>query len=226
MLKELTIPQEFALLALDRETNKFKAIFRQHVELYTTMACLVEVSLKSKVKFEEDDTVTILDITPTGDKSLDRLLEIIKSEKTKKIKKWASYFYNHMFKQREIYKLVIETLVEKEILKVENTEILFVIEKKHYVDVDNTHNYIVEKIRAELLEGGNVEFNTVVLVLFLEQKKMLHDDFSDYERKALKQKIEQLHKEEIFGTIKSIDKTIKNMEASIAALAAASVATT
>ncbi|MBJ8054808.1 GPP34 family phosphoprotein [Bacillus cereus] len=225
MLKELTIPQEFALLALDRETNKFKAMFRQHVELYTTMACLIELSLKNKVKFEEDDTVTLLETTSTGDKSLDRLLEIVKSEKPKKIKKWASYFYNHMFKQREIYKLVLETLIEKGILKVENTEILFVFPKKEYVDVDNTRHYIVEKIRAELLEENNVEFNTVVLVLFLEQKKMLEDYFSDYERKALKQKIEQLRKEETFKSIKSIDKTIKTIEASIVAVIAASATT-
>lgn len=125
-----------------------------------------------------------------------------------------------MFKQREVYKLVVEGLVEKDVLEVENTEILFVVPKKKYVDVANTRNYIVEKIRAELLEEGNLEEHTIVLVLFLNAKKMLNDYFSEFERKALKQKIEQLRKEEMFETIKSIDKAIKNIDASIATIAA------
>lgn len=220
MLKELTIPQEFVLLALDRETNKLKSIFRQHIALYTVMACLVELSLKGKVKFEEDDTVTIVDSAPTGDKPLDRLLEVMTSEKPKKIKKWVSYFYQHMFKQREVYQLVVESLVEKGVLEVEKSEILFVVPKKKYVDVANTRNYIVEKIRAELLEDGKVEEHTIVLALFLNAKKMLNDYFSEFERKALKQKIEQLRKEKIFATIKSIDKAIRNIDAAITTSAA------
>lgn len=221
MLKDLTIPQEFVLLALDRETNKLKSIFRQHIALYTVMACLVELSLKGKVQFEDDNTVTILDSTPTGDKAIDRLLEIMTSKKPKKVKNWASYFYQHWYKQREIYKLVVESLIEKDILKVENTEILFVLPKKKYVDVASTRNYIVEKIRAELLEEGNVEEHTVVLVLFLNAKKMLNDYFSDFERKELKRKIAQLKKEKVFETIKSIDKAIRNMDAAITTSASA-----
>lgn len=188
MLKELTVPQEFVLLALDRETSKLKSMFRQHIELYTSMACLVELSLKNKVKFEDNDTVGIVDKASTGDKSLDRILEMVSSTKPKKVKKWASYFYNHFLKTREVYKLVLETLVEQKILKVENSEFLFVIPKKEYVGIKDTRSYVVEKIRAELLEEGNVELSTIVLVLFLGQKKMLKDYFSDYEHKALKQK--------------------------------------
>jgi hypothetical protein len=185
------------------------------------MACLVELALKGKVKFEGDDTVTIVDSSPTGEKSLDRLLEIMTSEKPKKIKKWVSYFYNHMFKQREVYKLVVESLVEKEVLEMENTEIMFVVPTKKYVDAANTRHYIVEKIRAELLEEGNVEEHTLVLVLFLHVKNMLNDYFSKFERKALKQKMEQLRKENIFATITSMDKAIRNIDAAIAASAAA-----
>ncbi len=217
MLKNLTIAEEFVLLALDRETNKLKSLFRQHIALYTVMACMVELSLEGKLRFEDDDTVTIIDSAPTGDKSLDRLLSIMMaSNRPKKVKKWASYFYNHMFKQHEIYKLAVERLVEKEILEVKNKEILFVIPKKKYVDVTNTRSHIVEKIRAELLEDGKVEEHTIALVLFLHSKKILNDYFSDFERKALKQRIEKLRKEKIFATIKSIDKAIQNMDAAIA----------
>ncbi|WP_458352679.1 GOLPH3/VPS74 family protein [Peribacillus frigoritolerans] len=215
MLKELTIPQEFVLLALDRETNKLKPIFRMHIGLLTVMACIVDLSLKGKVNFNDDDTVMIVDSTPTGEKSLDRLLEIMSAEKPKKIKKWVSYFYSYYFKQREIYKLVIESLVEKEILQIENTEILLIVPKKKYVDVMNTRNYIVEKIRAELLEEGRVEMNTIALVLFLYTKNMLNDYFSDFERKALKQKIKELRKEKIFETIKSIENEILKLDSSM-----------
>ncbi|MBP1997100.1 GOLPH3/VPS74 family protein [Paenibacillus eucommiae] len=213
MLKNLSIPQEFVLLALDRETNKLKSIFRQHVALYTVMACIVELSINGNVTFEDDDTVRISNSKSTGEKYLDRLLEIMNDEKPKKLKKWVNYFYNHIFKQREVYKIVVESLVEKGILEIENTEVLFVVPVKKYSDVAKTRNHIVEKIRAELLEHGNVEEHTLALVFFLNVKKMLNDYFSDYEQKTLKQKLEILRNEDILKKIRAVEKAVQYMEA-------------
>lgn len=213
MLKNLSIPQEFVLLALDRETNKLKSIFRQNVALYTVMACIVELSLNGNVTFEDDDdTVRISNSASTGEKYLDRLLEMMTAEKPKKLKKWVYYFYNHIFKQREIYKMVVESLVDKGVLEIENTDVLFVVPVKKYSDVENTRNYIVEKIRAELLEHGNVEEHKVALVLFLNVKKMLNDYFSDYEQKMLKQKLEILRKEDIYKKIRAVYKAVQYMK--------------
>jgi hypothetical protein len=213
MLKNLSIPQEFVLLALDRETNKLKSIFRMHIALYTVMACIMELSISGKVTFEDDDTVRISNSASTGEKYLDRLIEIMTAEKPKKLKEWVSYFY--YFKQREIYKMVVESLVDKGVLEIENTEVLFVVPVKKYSDVANTRNHIVEKIRAELLEQGNVEEHTLVLVLFLNIKNMLNDYFSDYEQKNLKQKLEILRKEDIFKKIRTIDIAIQKIESGL-----------
>lgn len=209
MLKNLSIPQEFALLALDRETNKLKSIFRIHVALYTVMACIVELSINGNVTFEDDDTVSISNSASTGEKYLDRLLEIMIAEKPKKLQKWVSYFY---YNQRDIYKMVVESLVDQGVLQIENAEVLFVVPVKKYSDVANARNRIVEKIRAELLEQGNVEEHTVALVLFLYMQNMLNDYFSDYEQKTLKQKLEILRKEDIYKKISIVDGVIRNIE--------------
>jgi hypothetical protein len=208
MLKNLSIPEEFVLLALDRETNKLKSMFRMHVALYTVIACIMELSINGYVTFEDDDTVRISNTAPTGEKYLDRLLEIIASEKPKKLSKWVSFFYY----RREIYKMVVESLVDKGVLEIENTEILLVVPIKKYSDVANIRNHIVEKIRAELLENGNVEEHTKALVLFLNIKNMLNDYFSDYEQKTLKQKLEILRKEDIYKKIKEVDKAIQSLD--------------
>ncbi|WP_177182639.1 GPP34 family phosphoprotein [Paenibacillus sp. OV219] len=118
MLNHLSIPQEFVLLALDRETNKLKSMFRMHVALYTLIACIMELSINGNVTFEDDDTVRISDSASTGEKYLDRLIEIMAAEKPKKLTKWVSYFY---YRQKEIYKLVVESLVDKGVLEIENT---------------------------------------------------------------------------------------------------------
>lgn len=208
MLKNLSIPQEFVLLALDRETNKIKSIFRMHVALYTVIACMMELSINGNLTFEGDDTVRISNSAPTGEKYLDRLLEIMAAEKPKKLKKWVSYFYY----RREIYKMVVESLVDKGVLEIEHTKFLFVVPVKKYVDVANIRNHIVEKIRAELLEHGNVEEHTIALVLFLNIKSMLKDYFSDYEQKTLKQKLEILRKEDIYKKIMTVDKAIQSLD--------------
>lgn len=213
MLQNLSLPQEFVLLALDRDTNKLKSIFRMHIGLYTVMACIVELSINGNVTFDNDDTVRISNSASTGEKYLDRLLEIMIAEKPKKLKAWVSYFY--YFKQREIYKMVIESLVDKGVLEIEDTEVLFIVPAKKYKDVANTRNHIVEKIRAELLENGNVEDYTVALVLFLNTKSMLKDYFSDYEQKTLKQKLEILRKEDIYKKIRTIDIAIQNLDSGL-----------
>ncbi|CAH1222504.1 hypothetical protein PAECIP111891_05358 [Paenibacillus allorhizoplanae] len=210
MLQNLSLPQEFVLLALDRDTKKIKSIFRMHVGLYTVMACIVELYINGNITIDNDDTVRISNSASTGEKYLDRLLEIMIAEKPKKLKKWVSYFY--YFKQREIYKMVIESLVEKGVLEIEDTEVLFIVPVKKYTDVANTRNHIVEKIRAELLENGNVEDHTVALVLFLNTKSMLKDYFSDYEQKTLKQKLEILRKEDIYKIIRTIYIAIQNID--------------
>lgn len=209
MVKSLSIPQEFVLLALDRETNKLKSMFRMHVALYTIMACIVELSINGNVTFDDDDTIRIANSASTGEKYLDRLLEIITAEKPKKLEKWVSYFY---YRQREIYKMVVESLVDQGVLEIENAEVLFVVPVKKYSDVANKRNHIVERIRAELLEQGNVEEHTVALVLFLNIKSMLTDYFSDYEQKTLKQKLEILRKDDIYKKIRTVDKVIQKIE--------------
>ncbi|MDR6550312.1 GPP34 family phosphoprotein [Paenibacillus qinlingensis] len=209
MLHNLSVPEEFTLLALDRETNKIKAMFRMNIALYTVMACFVELSLNGNVFFEGDETVKISNSESTGEKYLDKLLDIIAAEKPKKLKKWVSYFY---YNQRDIYKMVLESLVDKGVMKIENTEILFVVPAKKYTDVAHARKHIIEKIRAELLEDGNVEDHTVALVLFLHSKSMLTDYFSDYEQKTLKQRLAIFRKGDLYKKIRTVDIAIQNLE--------------
>lgn len=84
MLSNLSVPQEFALLALDSDTNKLKSFFRLHIQLYVIMTCFVELWLDGKIKFEDNDTITVTSSTPTGEKYLDRLLQIVSDEKPKR----------------------------------------------------------------------------------------------------------------------------------------------
>lgn len=209
MLKDLSIPQQFALLALDHDTNKLKSIFRMHIQLYTVMACFLELSINDKIKFEDNEIITVTSSTPVGEKYLDRLLQIISDEKPRKIQKWASYFY---YKQKEIYNLVIESLVNQGILEMKGSDILNIIPVKKYTDITNERNRIVEKIRAELLEAGKLEEHMIALALFLNAKNLLKDYFSDFENKALKQRLAALRNEEIYRKVKSIEKAIQDID--------------
>ena len=51
---------------------------------------------------------------------------------------------------------------------------------------------VVEQMRAELLEAGPVCDDTAVLVVLLERAKCLKQYFSDYERKAIREKIDRI----------------------------------
>lgn len=173
------------------------------------MTCFVELLIDGKIKFEDNDTITVTNSTPTGEKYLDQLLQIVTDDKPKNIEKWTSYFY---YKQKEIYKLVIESLVNQGVLEIKESEILNIIPVKKYIDITNDRNRIVEKIRAELLEAGKLEEHTIALVLFLNSKNMLKDYFSDFEYKALKGRLATLCNEEIYSIIKPVEKAIQDHE--------------
>ena len=74
---------------------------------------------------------------------------------------------------------------------------------------------VIEKIRAELLEDGDVSEDVIALTVLLDKSGQLKEYFSKYEQKELKEKLEVIRKSKAGTTAKELLWYIDSLDASI-----------
>ena len=68
-----------------------------------------------------------------------------------------------------------------------------VLGNKTYIkSKDESKDNIVQKIRAEILEGGKLDTSTIILVSLLNKAELLKTYFSKYESKWLKERLKEI----------------------------------
>jgi hypothetical protein len=221
---ELTLPEELLILGID-DTHRFKLHFRSHRKNYTVGSVLLELLLREIAEMDEKGRLILKRPAMTGVPYLDQVIQVLAEHehKPKNLKKWVIYFNNRIRLRNRVNQAVIEILQKKEVLKVEESGFLLVPIKKFAVNME-ARDYVVQKIRAELLEEGPVEAQTVILAFLLERAKLLGDYFSHYEEKQLKDRLKQLKEQdhESAEWVKSVRKAMDEIDAALVALAAAS----
>ncbi|MBA4601935.1 GPP34 family phosphoprotein [Thermoactinomyces sp. AMNI-1] len=148
---------------------------------------------------------------------MDRVLAVVrnKENKPKSLKKWIVYFYYRQRLRRQVHQAILQSLVQKGAMKVEESKDQLIPWKK-YLDIDQAREFVVQKIGAELLEPGTVEKSTATLCLLLEKTNLLK---SYYEEKQLKEKLKEIKEQEQESIIwvKEVCKAINEIEAAIMA---------
>ena len=65
-------------------------------------------------------------------------------------------------------------------------------------------NRVIEKIRAELLENGNIADETLCLTIMLGESGIIHDYFSKVESEALKKRLEEVRNSDAWKMMNEI----------------------
>lgn len=197
---ELTITETFAVLILnDKKYNgRIKPGKRR---IYLIMSIYIHLFLTDKISLNDKQRVIITDNKLTGVKYIDIVLQTICSGKARKIKEWIEYFNAHAKLCKNIYNIIADTIAEK--------------------NIKNISDVIVQKIKADLLEGGNIDENNTCLIALLDGCKMLNTYFTEYECKSIREHLENIHLGTAHDKVKIINKSIKEIELfSIASLIA------
>lgn len=87
--------------------------------------------------------------------------------------------------------------------------------KVRYAPNQACTDQVVEGIRAELLGAQPVEKKTVIVTAFLSKSNLLRDYFSKDEVKAMKDKLDQIKKDDTYKTVKQ---ALDHLEAIIAVI--------
>lgn len=216
MLANLTLAQEFAIVASEAPLHQKIRLFRSYLELYTVGAAIIEMVLDGQLRWNEREELELADLPSSADGGEEQLLQIIyTARRKKKMKAWMSYFLNRPGKRSNIFNGLIKPLLQEGLMRQETYKILFIFPAKRYSVAASDKDQIIQRLRAELLEDGPVAVQTAALGMLLEVSKVLKYFFSQYEEQALKLKLKQLQAEQTgnWKAIVQIKKALDEMEA-------------
>ncbi len=172
---KLSIAEGLMLIALDDDEGRLLAAAEHSIDKGLIASCILELALSKKLSFS-GGKIVVNDNSGTGNKILDHILKGIGQggdQVTNTIDKLAPGF-DHI--QEE----VIELLVQRGILSVESTKLLFIPISER---MDNA-NYAFEQeirdvLKAVVLKGQKPSPAVVVLISMINNCKILEEVFPD-----------------------------------------------
>src|SRR4051812_21731495 len=109
MLSNLSLAQEFAIVASDAPLYKKIRLFRSYLQLYTVGAAIIDMVLNEQLHWNEREELVADGMSSSLDAGEAQLLQIIQAaRKPKKMKAWMSYFLNHPGKRSNILNALIQ----------------------------------------------------------------------------------------------------------------------
>lgn len=196
-MKDLSITQEYMICTVNGKGtisgNNEKAA-----------ACLVicgllEMQLAKCVSLNEKK-VSVCTELPENMTYLQPLYNMINHGKPMKVEKVIEA-YTMALTNKKLYEFedaLMESLKEADVVEPVKTGLFS--NKDSYVPKKDIVTGIIEKIRAELLEDGEISEDVIALTALMDQTGNLKDYLSKYEQKELKNKIKAVKKSEA-GTL-------------------------
>lgn len=208
-MKDLSITQEYIICTV----NEKGALPSYNVK---AAACLIvggllEMQLANCISLN-DKKVSVCAELPEHMAYLKPLYNVINQGKPMKVEK-AVEAYTITFTNKKLYELVdalMESLKEADV--VEPVKAGFSGNKVSYVPKKGIVTRIIEKIRAELLEDGEISEDVIALAALMDKAGNLKDYFSKYEQKELRDRIEAIKKSEAGTFTKEMVQHIEALE--------------
>lgn len=218
---ELTLAQEFVLMAVQVQPNNKSRLYRSYLQIYSIGGAIIEMLLDGHITWNKKEQ--LVEETPCACQcsGKSQILELIRStRKLKTMRAWMSYFaYRTKIRENTFEKLVEPLLIDGQ-LREEKIKVMLIFTSRRYIVSSPVKDAIIRRLRYELLEDGQVDEQTAALAMLLDVSKQLRRFFSEYEQMELSRKLENLHTEQSgnWRAIEQIKKAIRDMEATSAAI--------
>jgi Golgi phosphoprotein 3 len=143
----LTMLEEVVLLAVDEHTGNLRSS-REFSTVYALVgAVFFDLALARKID-TDTETIQIVDATPTGDPTLDRVLaEMAQRRNLTTVRDWIEQIFHH---RSDLEGEALAALTRKGILRHEKTKRLWIIDVERFPMVDGRHQ---QDVRVRLQEA-------------------------------------------------------------------------
>lgn len=217
MKDSITLAQEFVLLASDSETHKWRKPWLSYLQTYVAGAVLIELLSEEVIQVGDKGKLLVIQDQYNGDEAAIMMLHKLK-QSSKTMKEWIQTLYYGGKDRSQLFQSVVKPLVRSEFLKEEHFRIMLLFQATRYVPSTVNKDWIIQRIRAELLENGPVTQKTALLTMMLDVCKLLKSYFSEYEQIELKKRLQRLQEEQgdEWKLIRLIRKTMEDMDIGVA----------
>jgi Golgi phosphoprotein 3 (GPP34) len=208
MTQNITLAEKFGLLILDNKSGTRKTDGLGYTTFYTTVSIVAELVNIQKLDFGENK-ISVIDNTKTNISYLDDVLEYFANTNIKNPTEAIYSYYSLELNKKGIGE---ENIVDEVYLALTNKNLITKQKNKFLWLIDNTKfhlskqgsknvNNIVEQLRVELLEDGEISDEGLMLALLLQKigwpnQSYIKDYFSKYELESISQKLSSLPKKE------------------------------
>ena len=208
-MRDLSIAQEYMICTV----NEKGAIagYNQKAVACLVVSGLLEMQLAKCISIN-DKKLNVCAELPEDMAYLKPLYNVINQGKPIKVAK-AVESYTVAFTNKKLYELedaLMESLKEASVVEPVKAGVLG--NKESYAPKKDIVTGIIEKIRAELLEDGEISEDIIALTALMDKTGNLKDYFSKYEQKELKNKIETIKKSEAGTLAKEMIEHIEALE--------------
>jgi hypothetical protein len=207
----LKLYEELFLISINDATGQVAGVAASYLPYGLAGALLVELALLGKVQ-ADGKRLAVLDPTPTGDELLDEALATVAaSAKPRKLAHWINALGSG-----KLHKRVARGLAARNVLRIEEKRVLWVIPYEAYPQQDASAKYWVKaRLRGMVLGGEPPEPRAVALLSLLRGCRLLGLVFTKDERKAARQKIETLAGADLFG--QAVAETLDEVDGALTA---------
>jgi golgi phosphoprotein 3 len=208
----LTMLEEVVLLAVDEQTGNLRSA-REFSTAYALVgAVFFDLALARKLD-TDTESIQIIDRTPTGNATLDRVLHLMQSmPQLTTVREWIE----HMFHQRgDLEGEALASLTAQGIIRHEKSKLLWIIDIERFPLVNNVPQQDVrQRLRDTVLSDGIPDSRDIMLVSIAEPCGLLGYVLTDAQVQARRQRIHMLCgletiSRKVTAAIASLDATMR-----------------
>ncbi len=214
-MNKISITEKYGLCMLKERKN----LQGRELTPYLIVSMIIEMMLDENLEITDKNKVILTDRIPTANYN-EKLYEIIGDMKKEEIPLkniLTSICYGFSTKNlKEIINILKEDMLKDNLIILETKKGL--IGNKEVIKIDeNKFTDIINEIKTELLEKGNLTDDTILLASLLNSTKFLKNIFNKYEKEKLEDRLKEIKDTEIAKKIKIAQAVINNMSAIITA---------
>jgi golgi phosphoprotein 3 len=209
----LTFAEEILLLALDDQKGTIKPLPAQAMKFALAGALLMELALADRIDTDLR-TLKVVDAKPTDDALLDEVLNLLQTAKTDQS---TQHWLNELAWQcQNMQEQVLQQLVDKGVLKIEDRKILWVFAMRRYPLMDDREVKEVRTRLRDLILGNDIpDPREGVLVGLVNACGLFDDIFTEDELARVRPRIAQLVKLDLIG--REVNRSLNEISLAVAA---------
>jgi hypothetical protein len=193
-MSELSLSQQYMLLASDPAVHKLVPPVKQVMQTYVCGAGIAGLLLEGRLRLHEDGRLEVAGpSSPSGSAGADVLLaQYSASSKPKTLRKWIHDLYAHRRFRIPFCTAEAGPLVESGQMIEERRKLLRLFPTVRLIPHPAAVQRIVQRIRSDMLEQPPADDKTVLLVMLLDASKLLKPYFAPTEQQELRAKVRSL----------------------------------